>query len=224
MTTFTQTLAWCTWYTEFAHSAHSVTPGDVIYHPQSYAWAHLFDSPLLFYFHLFFPVFFSFHFLHSELYPELHNLIVMESLCYSANKGSDDAYDVSTSLTESKKMIQEVGNIEMFELLETNPKTQCTACLSYWNVGIVYCTCGHFLQKETEANRHFVKYTMDLHSLPEYVIKKERLHGHRYGKKLGDKEYYLVNPIEEEMQKEKVPRNPWPILTRSWIPCPNDWT
>ena len=38
--------------------------------------------------------------LHSELYPELDNLIVMESLCYSANKGSDDAYDVSTSLTE----------------------------------------------------------------------------------------------------------------------------
>ena len=31
--------------------------------------------------------------------PELDNLIVMESLCYSANKGSDDAYDVSTSLT-----------------------------------------------------------------------------------------------------------------------------
>ena len=26
----------------------------------------------------------------------------MESLCYSANKGSDDAYDVSTSLTETK--------------------------------------------------------------------------------------------------------------------------
>ena len=30
---------------------------------------------------------------------------------------------------ESKKMIQEVGNIELFELLETDPKTQCTACL-----------------------------------------------------------------------------------------------
>ena len=83
---------------------------------------------------------------------------------------------------ESKKMIQEVGNIELFELLETDPKTQGTACLSYWNVGIVYCTCGHFLQKETEANRGFVKYTMDLLSLPEYVIKKGRPHGHRYGK------------------------------------------
>ena len=44
--------------------------------------------------------------------------------------------------TTSKKMIQEVGNIELFELLETDPKTQRTACLSYWNVGIVYCTCG----------------------------------------------------------------------------------
>ena len=53
-------------------------------------------------------------------------------------------------------MIQEVGNIELFELLETDPKTQCTACLSYWSVGIVYCTCGHFLQKETEVNRDFV--------------------------------------------------------------------
>ena len=88
---------------------------------------------------------------------------------------------------ESKKIIQEVGNIELFELLETDPKTQCTACLSYWNVGIVYCTCGHFLQKETEANRNFVKYTMDFLPLAEYVIKKGRPHGHRYGKKPGDK-------------------------------------
>ena len=84
---------------------------------------------------------------------------------------------------ESKKMIQEVGNIELFELLETDPKTQCKTCLSYSNVGIVYCTCGHFLQ-ETEANRGFIKYTMDLLlSIPEYIIKKGRPHGHRYGKK-----------------------------------------
>ena len=77
---------------------------------------------------------------------------------------------------ESKKMIQDVGNIELCELLETEPKTQCKACLSYWNIGIVYCTCGHFLHKETGVNRKFVKYTMDLLSVPEYVIKKGRLH------------------------------------------------
>ena len=70
----------------------------IICHPRSCAF--LLESLLLFYFHLSFPVFsFSFHLLHCELYSELDNLIAMESLCYSANKGSDDAYDVSTSLT-----------------------------------------------------------------------------------------------------------------------------
>ena len=32
----------------------------------------------------------------------------MESLCYSANKGSDDAYDVSTSLTSSAPTVSEI--------------------------------------------------------------------------------------------------------------------
>ena len=54
---------------------------------------------------------------------------------------------------ESKQMIHEVGNIELCELLETEPKTQCKVCLSYWDIGIVYCTCGHFLRKGTEENQ-----------------------------------------------------------------------
>ena len=48
---------------------------------------------------------------------------------------------------ESKQMIRDVGNIELCELLETEPKTQCKVCLSHWDIGIVYCTCGHFLRK-----------------------------------------------------------------------------
>ena len=46
---------------------------------------------------------------------------------------------------ESKEIVHEVGNVELCELLETEPKTQCKVCLSYWDIGIVYCTCGHFL-------------------------------------------------------------------------------
>ena len=69
----------------------------IICHPRSCAI--LFESFLLFNFHLSFPVFlFSFYLLHCELYSELDNLIAMENLCHSA-KGSDDAYDVSVSLT-----------------------------------------------------------------------------------------------------------------------------
>ena len=55
---------------------------------------------------------------------------------------------------ESKQMIQDVGNIELCELLETEPKTQCKVCLSFWNIGILYCTCGHFLHIERGANQH----------------------------------------------------------------------
>ena len=49
--------------------------------------------------------------------------------------------------TTSKKMIQDVGNVELFEFFETDPKTQCKECLSNWSEGIVYCTCGHLLKK-----------------------------------------------------------------------------
>ena len=79
---------------------------------------------------------------------------------------------------ESKQMIRDVGNIELCELLETEPKTQCKVCLSYWDIGIVYSTCGHFLRKGREENQKFIKYTMEFLSIPEYVIKKGRPHGH----------------------------------------------
>ena len=103
---------------------------------------------------------------------------------------------------ESKHMIRDVGNIELCELLETEPKTQCTVCLSYWNIGIVYCTCGHFLRKGRGANQQFIKYTMDLLSIPEYVIKKGRPHGHRYGKKPGDREYNTANQLKKKCKKK----------------------
>ena len=63
--------------------------------------------------------------------------------------------------TTTKQMKQDVGNVELFDLLETDPKTQCKACLSYWSEGIVYCTCGHLL-RETVANPGSIEYTLDL--------------------------------------------------------------
>ena len=53
-------------------------------------------------------------------------------------------------------MVQDVGNVDLFELFETDPQTQCKECLSYWSEGIVDCTCGHLLN-ETVANRCFIK-------------------------------------------------------------------
>ena len=54
----------------------------------------------------------------------------------------------------SKEMIREMGNVELFELCETIPNMQCSECLVYWNQGIVYCTCGQYLV-DSESRRKF---------------------------------------------------------------------
>ena len=50
---------------------------------------------------------------------------------------------------ESQEVIQAAGNTELCEAVDVEPKSQCRACLTYWNVGIVYCTCGHLLEDDT---------------------------------------------------------------------------
>ena len=64
----------------------------------------------------------------------------------------------------SKKMIMDMCNVELFELFETDLKTQCKECLLYWSQGIVYCTCGQLL-KESEASRGAIQCTLDLLSI-----------------------------------------------------------
>ena len=103
---------------------------------------------------------------------------------------------------ESQDMIKAAGNIELCELLDVEPKTQCKLRLSYWNVGIVYCTCGHFLRDDTKENKKYIKYTLDLFSIPTYYIRKGRPHGHRYGKKPGGSRVLHREFAQEEMQGE----------------------
>ena len=77
-----------------SHAPRGSSLSLVTCHPCTCAFLLEFTS-LFFYFDLSFPVFFfSFH-----LHTELDNLIAMQNLRNFANKGSNDAYDVRTSLT-----------------------------------------------------------------------------------------------------------------------------
>ena len=51
------------------------------------------------------------------------------------------------------------------------------------------------------TNRRFIVYTMDLLSIPEYVIKKGKPHDHRFGKLLEDKEYHLAHNLKKRCKK-----------------------
>ena len=102
----------------------------------------------------------------------------------------------------SKKMIKDMGNVELFELFETDPKTQCKECLLYWSQGIAYCICGHLL-KESAANRGVIQCTLDLLSIPNYVIKKGRPHGHRYGKTPQQRECNVAHNLKKRCIKRR---------------------
>ena len=103
----------------------------------------------------------------------------------------------------TKQMIQDMGNVELFELFETDPKTQCKEYQSYWSEGIVYCTCGHLL-KESAANRGVMQKTLDLLSIPNYVIKMGRPHGHRYGKTPQQKEHHQAHNLKRDASRRVI--------------------
>ena len=104
---------------------------------------------------------------------------------------------------ESQDAIKAAGNTELCEIVDVEPKAQCKVCLSYRDVGIVCCTCGHFLRDGTAENKKYIKSVLDLFSIPNFYIRKGRPHGHRYGKKEGCKEYHTANQLQKKCIKRK---------------------
>ena len=77
---------------------------------------------------------------------------------------------------ESKKLIADMNNTEIFELCETYSKKQCPDCNSYWEIGIVYCTCGRCLKSSLRI-KELHKNNNDVLSIPGHVIKKNTIRG-----------------------------------------------
>ena len=100
---------------------------------------------------------------------------------------------------KSKKMIKDMGNVELFELFETDPKTQSTECLLYWSLGIIYCTCGHLLKEVKPVEAPFnVRWTF---SIPNYVIKKGRPHDNRHGKTQEQRDHFVAHNLRRRCKK-----------------------
>ena len=76
-----------------------------------------------------------------ELVKKIESHLHREAL--QADLQQNNAYNPFSD--ESKAMICDMGNVELFELCETIPKVQCSECLLYCNQGVIYCTSGHFL-------------------------------------------------------------------------------
>ena len=56
---------------------------------------------------------------------------------------------------------------------------------------------------DTADNKKYIKSVLDLFSIPNFYIRKGRLHGHRYGKKEGCKEYHTANQLQMKCRKKQ---------------------
>ena len=102
---------------------------------------------------------------------------------------------------ESRDAIKAAGNTELCEIVDVEPKAQSRACLTYWDVDIVYCT-WLFLRDDTTENKKYIKSVLDLFAIPNFYIRKGGPHGHRYGKR-GCTEYYTANQLQKKCIKRK---------------------
>ena len=89
---------------------------------------------------------------------------------------------------ESKDAIMAAANTELCEIVDVEPKSQCRACLTYWDVGIVYCTCGHFLRDNRKQEVYLIRAGSVLHP--------ELLHQERPATR---------SPVREESRLQRVP-------------------
>ena len=133
----------------------------------------------------------------QELVKKIESHLHREAL--QADLQQNDVFNPFSD--DSKAMIREMGNVELFKLCETIPKVQCSECLLYWNQGVIHCTCGHLLG-ESESNQNFCQWRLDALSIPHYFIKKVRPHGARHGKTDAQKELFVAHNARKRCIKK----------------------
>ena len=73
---------------------------------------------------------------------------------------------------------------------------QCSEWLLYWNHGVVYCL------RENQSSRRIHRWQLDLLSIPNYVIKKERPHGNRHGKTEEQIKHFIAHNLRKRCIKK----------------------
>ena len=103
---------------------------------------------------------------------------------------------------ESKRAIMEAGNVEISEIVNTEPKMQCKFCLNHCNPGIIYCVCGHLMVEDSGEHRKYMLSTLNSFTIGNFYIHKDRPRGYRYGKAPGCKEYHTAHQLAKKCRKK----------------------
>ena len=81
---------------------------------------------------------------------------------------------------ESSRTIQELGNIELYELGEISKTVQCQACLNCAPESLIYCSCGVCLMTSPEQKKR-IKIQFEVMSVPYYLVRVDYSRGSKHG-------------------------------------------
>ena len=113
---------------------------------------------------------------------------------------------------ESQDVIADLNNTEIFELCENSSKQECPVCNAYWEIGIIYCSCGRNM-KSTRSPTEFDKNNRDVTSILGYVIKKNSSRGAKRGPSERQKMCHQAKQMLKKARQGKHRRHPT-ILSR----------
>ena len=101
----------------------------------------------------------------------------------------------------TKQMIQDVGNVELFELCDTPRRSAKHASLTGMSASSI-AHAGISCRKKQRPIEVSLDIRWTFFHFQSFVVKKGRPHGHRW-EKPGDKEYYLANQLKKKCKKKK---------------------
>ena len=134
----------------------------------------------------------------KRLSQQFENHPIWDLLLQDFNKTEE----INPFSEESKDLITDMGNTEIFEFCETSSKKQFPDCAFFLEVRIVYCTCGKCMQP-TERSRQMNKDRFDVLSIPGYVIKKNPTHGARHGPSVRQWMYFKAHEMLRKTRSNK---------------------
>ena len=118
------------------------------------------------------------------------------------NKIFDRINHLIFSVQSQNKWFGMLGTSNYVNYSRRNPKRSAQYVDHTGTLASSIARAGTSLRKGRGANQQSIKYTMDFLSIPEYFTKKGRPHGHRYGKKPGDMEYFSANQLKKKCKKK----------------------
>ena len=116
---------------------------------------------------------------------------------------------------ESQDLIADLNSTEIFELFENSSKQQCLDCNAYWEMGIIYYSCG----RSMKSSQSSTEFDQNNTSILGYVVKKNSSSGAKHGPSERQRMYCQAKQMLKKARQRKHERHPRILSRREFVVC-----